>query len=900
MNIKNINSDQGLISLKYVRVAVNTGRPTRMLFSYHLKDGMKIQSGSLVLVPFAKRILQGIVVEGPLDLPGYHGKTRPVDSILNDFQPISSDHLKLAKWISGFYLSPQWETFSMMFPPGISQKPIETIKKIASNDQLINEDLKDLYDDIDMQGIDAAKLKKKYPKKFIANIDELISSNLIQKVYSLPSLVPKNYEIQHIEIKKSIIEIRDFLNNYIGSRKNKTSEVITFMMRHPSSITYEKLIAIYNKVIINKLIAKKILNHDLDSHLVVFDLQKFSMDEILDLTCLTYEKTAKKVLNFFIDKSNFIESYISTQNIKKIFGPSSNQALEFLFYLGMIKYKNRNESSDSIFKSNNELRSKKTLTKEQKSAVSEISESVNNNLGQSFVIYGARESGKLETCLNIIKNLSAESQSSLVISPSIANSSLIYSRFKEFFDSNLILINSDSTKKNFLEKWHSIQNSDYKVIISTKFGFTLPVNNLKLIIITEAENFSYKQNFSSPRYDLKDVAEYLALNFGITIVYLTSTMNASLWLQAYQEKIIKINLPGKINRILQSNGNYKIWRKQSLPNVQLDAIKDPSTIFSSGILETIKKNIEKNIQSIIIMNRRGFAKYLICKCGKKILCENCFSPMSVQQESKDLNNFNTIFLFCYQCGNKSKKVKSCNKCMSNYLPLRAGTNMAEDLLHKKIKDAKIIRLDSDSVLEYGTGDRLVNAVKNADIILGTKKILDIHELQKSPFVCLLLPEYNENEIDYRYQESIFQLIMESIDFVDVNNPLHKVVIQSINPNELIIKNALDRNVDAFYQRELEWRSLYEYPPYTQILKLEFNHDDGSFAAEEANRLYKELIEKINNNNIKIFGPIKLQKDIMRNKERWIIYLKGQDANIYISNVDIPIGWQVDLNPMEIN
>jgi primosomal protein N' (replication factor Y) (superfamily II helicase) len=900
LKINKINSDQGLTNSKYVRVAVNIGRPTRMLFSYHLKDGMKIESGFLVLVPFAKRILQGIVVEGPLDLSGYSGKTRPVDSILDNFKPISPNHLKLAKWISSFYLSPQWETFSIMFPPGISQKPIETLKKIIDTHEPINDELKGIYNNIPSKGIDAVKLKKKYPKKFNANIDKLISSELIKKVYSLPILMPKNYEFQHIEMKKNISEVRDFLNSYIGSRKNKTSEIITFMMRHPDAITYEKLVAIYNKMTINKLITKKILNYDLDSRLVIFDLQKLSMDEILDLTCLAYERTAKKILTFFIDKSNYIESYISTQNIKKIFGSSSNQALEFLFYLGMIKYKNLVESRDRIFPSNNELISRKSLTKEQKSAVSEITDSIKSNLGKSFVIYGSRESGKLETCLSIIKNISVESQRSLVISPSIANSAFLYSRFKEFFDSNLTLINSDSSKKNFLEKWHNIQNSDYDVIISTKFGFTLPINNLKLIVITEAENFAYKQNFSSPRYDLRDVAEYLSLKFGITIVYLTTTMNADLWLKAYQEKITKIHLSGKINRILQSNGHYKVWSKQTLPNIRLNEINDPSAIFSSDLLENIKQNIEKSIQSIIIMNRRGFAKYLICKCGKKILCENCYSPMSVQQESKDLNNFKSIFLFCYQCGNKTKKMKSCDSCRSDYLPLRAGTNMAEDLLHKKIKDAKIIRLDSDSVLEYGTGDRLLNAVKNADIILGTKKILDIQAIPSSPFVCLLLPEYNENEIDYRYQESIFQLIMESIDFVDVNNPLHKVVIQSINPHNFIIQNALNRNVDAFYRKELEWRSLYEYPPYTQILKLEFNHNDGSFAAEEANRLYKELIEKIKNNNIKILGPIKLQKDIMRNKQRWIIYLKGQNANIHLSAIDIPIGWQVDLNPMEIN
>ena len=129
MNSVAINSNQKKTAKKFVRVAVNVGRPSRMLFSYHLKDGMNIQKGNLVLVPFAKRILPAIVVDGPLDLPGYDGKTRPVDSVVNDIPAISNKHMSTAKWIADRYLAPFWETYAMMLPPGINKKPIESVVK---------------------------------------------------------------------------------------------------------------------------------------------------------------------------------------------------------------------------------------------------------------------------------------------------------------------------------------------------------------------------------------------------------------------------------------------------------------------------------------------------------------------------------------------------------------------------------------------------------------------------------------------------------------------------------------------------------------------------------------------------------------------------------------------------
>ena len=126
----------------------------------------------------------------------------------------------------------------------------------------------------------------------------------------------------------------------------------------------------------------------------------------------------------------------------------------------------------------------------------------------------------------------------------------------------------------------------------------------------------------------------------------------------------------------------------------------------------------------------------------------------------------------------------------------------------------------------------IGAIKNADIVVGTQKILKINELKDAKFVCLLLPDHNENEYDYKSKEKLFQLLLETIDFVDSNDSESRVLIQAINPKNTTIQQAVSGQVDNFYSSELQWRSLYEYPPFFQLIKFEFKHINGSYAAEE--------------------------------------------------------------------
>ena len=223
----------------------------------------------------------------------------------------------------------------------------------------------------------------------------------------------------------------------------------------------------------------------------------------------------------------------------------------------------------------------------------------------------------------------------------------------------------------------------------------------------------------------------------------------------------------------------------------------------------------------------------------------------------------------------------------------------EEKLRSILDKTKIVRLDSDSIAAYGSEQRLHNAIKSADIIIGTKKVLDIYDLKHVTYLCLLLPEYHNNEYDYKYNERIFQFIMEASDIIDGTNPLNKLVVQALNPNNEVIHLALQRKIDEFYSKELEWRSIYEYPPLVQLFKFEFSHIDGSYAAEEANRLYRLLKKTLINKDIKIFGPIKLNNDMINNKYRWTIYVKGNETSAILQDVDIPFGWQVELNPDNI-
>jgi len=892
-----INSDQKKSAKKFVRVAVNLGRPSRMLFSYHLKDEMKIQEGNLVLVPFAKRILAGIVVDGPLDLPGYQGKTRPVDSIVNDIPAISTKHMSTAKWIINRYLAPFWETYSMMLPPGINKKPIESVMKIGNSNPEIEQAALVILDSLAEKPVPIDKLKKKFPNKFANHIAELEKAGLISKIHHLPYKDALKKQNQYIEIKSSNIEANDFINNQIGSKKTKIAQMIKyFILNNNQELDFDSVLQQFERLTINKAIKKNLIKINDKNRFVSLNLKEKSYREILDETCFIHEKKSKDILAFLIDKSNYVESFLSVSRIVSIFGRSSRSAIKHLYYCKMINFVDQvnEQASDHLV---NKIISSK-LIEDQKNIYKQINDSINSNKSKSFLLYGPNQSGKKEICLHLLKSLSENADSALVLCPTIEKSQLFFDSYKKFFDNSFNLMNSQFSKKEFQNKWNQINNLDSQIIVSTKFGFTLPIKKLKLLIVLDAEHFSYKQNFNLPKYDIREIAEYLSKNFNVTTIFLSTTMDSYLWFNAYHQQIERMDLSGKINKILQTNGSYKAWRKLSLPNIKIDEIKDPAAIFSNEVINDLRNNADRGIQSIVIINRRGYARYLECRCGKKNLCNQCNSPISVQQ-SDNKNYDNRFFLFCYQCGYRSRLLNNCPQCKSQFFPLRVGTGYVEEQLRSALEKTKIVRLDSDSIVEYGSEQRLHNAIKSADIIIGTKKVLDIHDLRNAAYVCLLLPEYHNNEYDYQHNEGIFQFVMEAADIVDNNNPLNKLVIQALNPNNEVIHLALQRKADEFYSKELEWRSIYEYPPLVQLFKFEFSHIDGSYAAEEANRLYRLLKSSLIDKSIKIFGPIKLNNDVVNNKYRWTIYVKGHEASTILHDVDIPFGWQVELNPDNI-
>jgi len=884
---------------KYVRVAVNTGRPTRMLFSYHIKNEMNLNAGDVVFVPFAKRMLQGIIVEGPIDLPGFSGKTRPVEDIIQDIRPIPKFNLEVGKWILNYYLSPAWETFSMMLPPGINQKPKVHVRKVGNNSDALSTELMSIYKSIDNNSVDMTKLKKKFPVKFDSNIEQLIEYGLLKKGYRLPYAIHKTRTQKAVEIKTSTESLMFFLQNNLGSKQTKIAASIRYFNKN-KIVDCDEAIKLFTSRIVNKLVSLLIISKNTKDNNFQFHRNKLNNDSIWNLTANSIEKTGKKLLDFFIEESNFIESYIYIKSIYNLYGNNSKLALEYLFKNGLIKFididiKTKNQFQDSI--TNKKIDT--NLLKNQQLAFNKIQESVDKNLGKSFVLYGPRNAGKREICLHLLKDIASSSSKALVVCPEISQINALYDRFKVFFGSEMIAINSDFTKKKFFDTRDDIESNKHNIILSTKFGIFLPITNLKILIINDAADFSYKNNYSAPRYDLREIADYLSKEFNITIVYLTSTFNSEIWLKSYQGYIERINIPGKIKKILQTSGKYRAWHKTVTSNIQISDVVHPKDIVSEEIIEYIEENFQKNIKSIILINRKGFARYLACKCGAKVYCSKCASPMSPLKISTNIKD-SGILLCCYQCGHKKTILSSCKFCRSEYIPLRAGTQMVTNILKQKIPNTNVIRLDSDSMFEYGSLDRLSEAIKNADIVVGTQKILKINELKDAKFVCLLLPDHNENEYDYKSKEKLFQLLLETIDFVDSNDSESRVLIQAINPKNTTIQQAVSGQVDNFYSSELQWRSLYEYPPFFQLIKFEFKHINGSYAAEEVNRYYKELDKKIDKNNIKILGPIKAQKDTINNKYRWNIFLKGKDVNFLIKDIIIPVGWQIDINPADIN
>ena len=547
-----------------------------------------------------------------------------------------------------------------------------------------------------------------------------------------------------------------------------------------------------------------------------------------------------------------------------------------------------------------------SLTQEQESAVGLIREAMSAGSYKTFLLHGVTASGKTEIYFNILDFALSLNKQVIITVPEIFITNqfiyLIKKRFKNLVENNgFAVFHSKISSREKLINHIRIMNGSVKLILGARSAIFSPLKNPGLIIIDEEHDSSYKQQ-SGLLYNARDVAVMMSKKsssvcvLGSATPSLESYYNATV-LKKYEYIYIKNRVKGKLLpqvNIVDLKTEFKSSGKREFK----DKVLSDEAIF------LIKENLKKKKQILLFLNRRGFSTFLICSsCGHLFLCKNCAISLvhHKNEHKKDGRNapsgifrdINAGSLKCHYCGYTEDVPKLCPECgMDAIEPYGIGVQKLEDGVKNLFRVAdnnaagmvRIERIDSDIAKSKKAGSEIFKKMhaKEIDILIGTQIITKGHDFPDVGLVVVIFADGLMNIPDFRSAEKAFQILTQVLGRAGRGEDRGEIAVQTFIPNNYLLQYTASHNTKGFYEKELEIRKEYGYPPYARIIALKLIDKNIETLKETASNLKKiiaGIVEaNINQgnfaNNISVLGPSPCPLEKIKNDFRYQLILKA--------------------------
>lgn len=477
----------------------------------------------------------------------------------------------------------------------------------------------------------------------------------------------------------------------------------------------------------------------------------------------------------------------------------------------------------------------KTLTAEQQHCVDFLCQPSSFSVS---LLYGITGSGKTEVYLQTIERIIQQGKQVLVLVPEINLTPQTMARFEQRFATTVIAIHSRLTDQQRLNHWHYCKYNQAQIIISTRSGLLYDFANLGMIIVDEEHDGSYKQQ-SGVRYHARDCAIIKARQHNIPIVLGSATPSIETYHNAKSGKYHFLKL------------SQRPTAHQHSPIHLVDLTKFPQhNGLSHPLVEAIDRQQTQQQQSLILINRRGYASALICKqCGWCAECEACDKPYTLHHRPQHLA--------CHFCGDQQRIMTACPSCGDDALiALGSGTEKVEVTLAQRYGDEKIIRFDRSETQLKGELEHKLQQVHNqqVDIIVGTQMIAKGHHFERVTLVGVLGVDGGFNSQDFHASERTGQLITQVAGRAGRGEAKGMVLIQTYQPNHPLLQILLSQPYEAFLDQLLESRSCLHYPPYSTQAVLYFEAVKETEVRQASQHIY-QCIGGYEREGIEISHPI---------------------------------------------
>ena len=452
------------------------------------------------------------------------------------------------------------------------------------------------------------------------------------------------------------------------------------------------------------------------------------------------------------------------------------------------------------------LPEEKNLTREQKYIVDDFLQAYDEGIKSPALLHGVTGSGKTEVYMGLIEGMLQRGKQAIVLIPEIALTYQTVSRFYRRFGDVVSVVNSKLSAGEKYDQFQRAKAGEVKVMIGPRSALFTPFSRLGLIVIDEEHEPVYKSD-TTPGYHAREVAIRLGEMTGAAVFMGSATPSLEAAYKAEKQQYRKYVLSERIG-------------DATLPQVEIvdmcDELKSGNmSIFSRSMQEKMQMTLAKGEQIMLFLNRRGVAGFVSCKaCGHVLMCPHCEVSLSEHRHK----------MICHYCGYEAPKVSKCPECGSKYIyGFKAGTEKIEEKVKEMFPKARVLRMDADTTRKKGDYENILATFSQgeADVLIGTQMIVKGHDFKNVTLVGVIAADLSLHASDYRSGERTFQLLAQAVGRAGRGKKKGCAVIQTYQPEHYSLKHCVMQDYNAFYEEEMAYRCLMDYPPAGHMLALLF-------------------------------------------------------------------------------
>jgi primosomal protein N' (replication factor Y) len=502
------------------------------------------------------------------------------------------------------------------------------------------------------------------------------------------------------------------------------------------------------------------------------------------------------------------------------------------------------------------------LSDAQDAALKNIRDGIDSVRFAPYLLHGVTGSGKTEVYLRAIALIKEIGKTAIVLVPEIALTPQLVMRFKARFGDKIAVLHSRLSPAERVDAWRRIKNGNIAIAIGARSAIFAPFKNLGLIVVDEEHDQLYKQE-DGVRYNARDMALVRGKFNNAVVILGSATPSIETYHNAKTGKYNYLALPERID-------------KRPMPEAAVvDLRKDKTSLFSEKLINAIKDRLSKKEQTILFLNRRGFAPVLLCRdCGFNLQCPNCSIALTYHKSDEIMR--------CHYCDFEIAPPDNCPSCKGSRMDfIGLGTQRIEEDARRFFLEARIARMDRDTTGKKMAHYEIVKAVidEDIDILIGTQMVAKGHDFPKVTLVGVLLAEAGLFYPDFRSAERTFQIITQVSGRAGRGRLEGNVILQTYNPEHYSISYAINHDYEGFFNKEMSFRKELNYPPFARITSVLLKGNDPKKVQKTIHEFSLILKQMIKGKGIELLGPVPAPVSRIRGKHRQVMLIKAKEISL---------------------